>query len=56
MGLLCWPTVHFFHVTPIGKLLALFTKGSATIDDASVDNMLSFSSESCSTLILPNCF
>jgi ATP-binding cassette, subfamily C (CFTR/MRP), member 1 len=34
--------MHFFHVTPIGKLLAFFTKDIATIDDVLVDNMLLF--------------
>lgn len=34
--------MHFFHVTPIGKLLSFFTKDIATIDDVLVDNMLLF--------------
>jgi ATP-binding cassette, subfamily C (CFTR/MRP), member 1 len=34
--------MHFFHVTPIGKLLAFFTKDISTIDDVLVDNMLLF--------------
>lgn len=32
--------MHFFHVTPIGSLLAFFTKDVDTIDDVLVDNML----------------
>ena len=35
-------SMHFFHVTPIGKLLSFFTKDIATIDDTLVDNMLLF--------------
>lgn len=34
--------MHFFHVTPIGKLLAFFSKDVNTIDDVMVDNMLMF--------------
>ena len=34
--------MHFFHVTPIGKLLAFFSKDIDTIDDVLVDNMLMF--------------
>jgi ABC-type multidrug transport system fused ATPase/permease subunit len=34
--------MHFFHVTPIGKLLSFFTKDINTIDDVLVDNMLLF--------------
>ena len=34
--------MHFFHVTPIGKLLSYFSKDVGTIDDVLVDNMLMF--------------
>jgi ABC-type multidrug transport system fused ATPase/permease subunit len=34
--------MHFFHVTPIGKLLSFFSKDIDTIDDVLVDNMLMF--------------
>jgi ABC-type multidrug transport system fused ATPase/permease subunit len=34
--------MHFFHVTPIGKLLSFFSKDVDTIDDVLVDNMLMF--------------
>ena len=34
--------MHFFHVTPIGKLLAFFSKDVDTIDDVLVDNMLMY--------------
>ena len=34
--------MHFFHVTPIGKLLSYFSKDIDTIDDVLVDNMLMF--------------
>ena len=34
--------MHFFHVTPIGKLLSFFSKDVNTIDDVMVDNMLMF--------------
>jgi len=34
--------MHFFHVTPIGKLLNYFSKDVNTIDDVMVDNMLMF--------------
>jgi ATP-binding cassette, subfamily C (CFTR/MRP), member 1 len=34
--------MHFFLVTPIGKLLTFFTKDINTIDDVLVDNMLLF--------------
>lgn len=34
--------MHYFHVTPIGKLLSFFTKDINTIDDVLVDNMLLF--------------
>jgi ABC-type multidrug transport system fused ATPase/permease subunit len=34
--------MHFFHVTPIGKLLAYFSQDMETIDDMLVDNMLMF--------------
>jgi ABC-type multidrug transport system fused ATPase/permease subunit len=34
--------MHFFHVTPIGKLLSYFSKDVYTIDDVMVDNMLMF--------------
>jgi ABC-type multidrug transport system fused ATPase/permease subunit len=32
--------MHFFHVTPIGKLLSFFSKDVDTIDDVLVDNTL----------------
>lgn len=32
--------MHFFHVTPIGKLLSFFSKDIDTIDDVIVDNVL----------------
>jgi len=32
--------MHFFHVTPVGKLLAFFSKDMDTIDDVLVDNVL----------------
>jgi ABC-type multidrug transport system fused ATPase/permease subunit len=34
--------MHFFHVTPIGKLLSFFSKDINTLDDVLVDNMLLF--------------
>jgi ABC-type multidrug transport system fused ATPase/permease subunit len=34
--------MHFFHVTPVGKLLTFFSKDIDTIDDVMVDNMLMF--------------
>jgi ATP-binding cassette, subfamily C (CFTR/MRP), member 1 len=34
--------MHFFHLTPIGNLLAFFSKDINTIDDVLVDNMLLF--------------
>jgi len=32
--------MHFFHVTPVGKLLSFFSKDIDTIDDVLVDNVL----------------
>jgi len=32
--------MHFFHVTPVGKLLSFFSKDMDTIDDVLVDNVL----------------
>jgi ABC-type multidrug transport system fused ATPase/permease subunit len=32
--------MHFFHVTPIGKLLAFFSHDTEVIDDMLVDNAL----------------
>ncbi len=34
--------MHFFHVTPIGKLLSFFSHDVDTIDDILVDNMLMY--------------
>ena len=34
--------MHFFHVTPIGNLLAFFSKDTEVIDDMLVDNMLMY--------------
>ena len=34
--------MHFFHVTPIGNLLAFFSRDIDTIDDVLVDNMLMY--------------
>jgi ABC-type multidrug transport system fused ATPase/permease subunit len=34
--------MHFFHVTPVGKLLAFFSKDVEIIDDQLVDNVLMF--------------
>ncbi|GAX23747.1 hypothetical protein FisN_12Hh325 [Fistulifera solaris] len=34
--------MHFFHVTPVGKLLAFFSKDVEIIDDQLVDNILMF--------------
>jgi len=34
--------MHYFHVTPIGQLLAFFSKDVNTFDDVLVDNMLLF--------------
>ena len=34
--------MHFFHVTPIGKLLSFFSKDIDVIDDVLVDNVLMF--------------
>jgi ATP-binding cassette subfamily C (CFTR/MRP) protein 1 len=34
--------MHFFHVTPVGKLLSFFSKDIETIDDQLVDNVLMF--------------
>jgi len=34
--------MHFFHVTPIGKLLSFFSKDIDIIDDQLVDNMLMY--------------
>ncbi len=32
--------MHFFHVTPVGKLLSFFSKDTDVIDDVLVDNVL----------------
>jgi ABC-type multidrug transport system fused ATPase/permease subunit len=34
--------MHFFHVTPIGKLLAYYSKDTEVIDDMLVDNVLMY--------------
>lgn len=34
--------MHFFHVTPIGKLLSFFSKDIDVIDDVIVDNILTY--------------
>jgi ABC-type multidrug transport system fused ATPase/permease subunit len=34
--------MHFFHVTPVGKLLAFFSKDTEVIDDQLVDNVLMY--------------
>jgi ATP-binding cassette, subfamily C (CFTR/MRP), member 1 len=34
--------MHFFHVTPIGNLLAFFSRDIDTMDDVLVDNMLMY--------------
>ena len=34
--------MHFFHITPIGNLLAFFSRDIDTIDDVLVDNMLMY--------------
>lgn len=34
--------MHFFHVSPIGKLLSYFSKDTEVIDDMLVDGVLMF--------------